>query len=110
LKIKKGNVVEINGCPHKSKILNKWFDGEPREIIHFLFGFNPGAKMSGKIMEAERVFGSISIGIGDYPFHTDGVIKNPSIILDDEVIEQDGSFIHEELTILERDLIKNNYL
>jgi leucyl aminopeptidase (aminopeptidase T) len=108
LNIKKGNVVEIKGDPIKSQILNKWFEGEPREIIHFLFGFNPGATLSGKIMEAERVFGNISVGIGKFPFHVDGVIKNPSIILDDKVIEQDGSFINEELTILEKDLIKNN--
>ena len=107
LDIKKGNVVRISGCPLKSKILNTWFDGEPREIIHFLCGFNPGAKLSGKIMEAERAFGNISIGIGKYPLHTDGIIKNPSLIIDDKVIEQYGSFVHKELSNLEKNLTQD---
>ncbi len=104
LKIRRGSVIEINGCPSKSKILNRWLKGKSKEIQHFCIGFNPGAELSGKIMEAERAFGYISIGIGKSSFHTDGIIKNPSILIDDEVIEQDGSFIQEELSILERNL------
>lgn len=103
LKIKKGSVIEIKG----SKILNRWFEGQTKGIQHFCFGFNPGAKLSGKLMEAERVFGYITIGIGKCPFHTDGVIKNPSILSNDELVEQDGSFIHEELSVLERKLIRD---
>lgn len=56
--------------------LNRWFEGQTKEIQHFCFGFNPGAKLSGKIMGAERVFGYISIGIGKYPclpWHTNWV-------------------------------------
>lgn len=105
LKIKKGRVIEIGGCPVKSKVLNRWFGQEPKELQHFCIGFNPGATLSGKLMEAERVFGCISIGIGKYPFHMDGVIKNPSVLLDDKFIEQEGSFINEELSVLERKLI-----
>lgn len=108
LNIKKGSVIEINGCPSKSKILNRWFEGKTKEIQHFCIGFNPGAKLSGKIMEAERVFGYISVGIGRYPFHTDGIIKNPSILLNDEIMEQEGSFVHGELSILERNLTQDN--
>jgi len=105
LKIKRGSVIEINGCPLKSKVLNRWFEGKTKEIQHFCIGFNPGAKLNGKLIEAERVFGHISIGIGEYPFHTDGIAKNPSILSNDEIIEQDGSFIHKELSILEQNLI-----
>jgi len=108
LKIKKGIVIKINGCPLKSKILNRWLEGKDKEIQHFCIGFNPGAELSGKLMEAERVFGHIAIGIGKYPFHTDGIAKNPSILSNDEIIEQDGSFIHKELSVLERELIQNH--
>lgn len=108
LNIKKGSVIEINGCPSKSKVLNRWFEGKTKEIQHFCIGFNPGAKLSGKIIEAERVSGYISVGIGRYPFHTDGIIKNPSILLNDEIMEQDGSFVHGQLSILERNLIQDN--
>jgi leucyl aminopeptidase (aminopeptidase T) len=107
LKIQNGNVIKINGCPSKSKLLEKWIGRNPKEVEHFCIGFNPGADLSGKILEAERVFGYISIGIGKYPFHTDGIMKNPSILLDDRTIEQDGSFIQEELSIIERELLKD---
>ena len=78
------------------------------EIQHFCIGSNPGVKSPGKLLEAERAFGYISIGIGKYPFHIDEVIKNPSILLNNEYIEQDGSFKHKGLSILERSLIQNN--
>jgi leucyl aminopeptidase (aminopeptidase T) len=106
LKIRRGSVIEINGCPLKSKILNRWFEGKAKKIQHFCIGFNPGAKLKGELSEAERVFGYISIGIGKYPFHTDGIIKNPSILSNDEIIEQDGSFIQKELSSLEQNLIQ----
>jgi hypothetical protein len=35
----------------------------------------------------------------------DDLAKNPSILSNDEIIEQDGSFIHKELSILEENLI-----
>jgi len=97
-KIKKGKVVAIDGGTSKSKIIDQWFDGRNRDIQHFCIGFNPGAKLTGKIMEAERVFGCIALGIGKFPFHSDGIIKNPSILIDNEIIEQDGCFTHEELS------------
>ena len=59
-------------------------------------------------MEAERVFGYLSIGIGKFPFHTDGIIKSPSILFNNEIIEQDGSFVQGELSILARNLIQDN--
>lgn len=109
MKIEKGNVTGINGHPKKSEILNQWFLGRTRDILHFCIGFNPGAELSGKILEAERVFGCISIGIGEYPFHTDGIIKSPSIVLNKEIIERNGSFIHKELMTLEKGIMNSRY-
>ncbi len=106
LEIKHGQVVDIGGTSSETKVLDQWLDGKPKGVMHFCIGFNPGAKWSGKVMEVERVFGSLSIGISRYPFHTDGIIKNPSILLDDEIIEQDGSFIHNELSSLQRKIIQ----
>ena len=106
LNIKKGNVVEISGCPSTSNILNQWLKGQKKEVIHFLIGFNPGANLSRICLEAERVFGHFSIGFCNFPFHTDCVIKDPTILLDDKIVMQDGSFTHEKLSILEKGLIK----
>jgi hypothetical protein len=108
MKIKKGIVTDISGCPLKSTAVNEWFKTRNKEIQHFCIGFNPGAKLTGKIMEAERVFGSLSIGIGKFPFHTDGIIKSPSMLFNNEVIEQEGFFVNGELSILARNLIQDN--
>ena len=98
LKIEQGKVVEISGCSEKSTILKERFRRQPIEIEHFCIGFNPGAKLPSKILEAERVFGSISIGIGKGAFHTDGVIKSPSLKMDNKLIEENGSFISAQLS------------
>jgi len=97
LQIKNGHVTEITGCPVKKKILDQLFKEEPKSVQHFCIGFNPGAKLSGKLMETERVFGCFNIGIGEYPYHIDGIIENPSLLVNGEIIEQDGSFIHKKL-------------
>lgn len=94
--------------PFEIDDLNEWFEAQNKEIQHFCIGFNPGAKLAGKIIEAERVFGYLSIGIGKFPFHTDGIIKSPSILFNNEIIEQDGSFAQGELSMLARNLIQDN--
>jgi leucyl aminopeptidase (aminopeptidase T) len=106
LKIKKGRVTDVNGDSPKSRILSEWFNGKTNEIKHFCVGFHPGARLSGTLIEAERAFGYISIGIGEYPFHTDGVITNPTLLLNNEIIEKDGSFIHKDLAVLENRLLQ----
>ncbi len=106
LKISKGRVTEVNGDSLQSKIFAEWLKGKNNEIKHFCIGFHPSARLSEKLIEAERVFGCISIGIGEYPFHTDGVITKSTLLLDNEIIEKEGSFIHKELSILEKDLMQ----
>jgi len=71
-------------------------------VDHACYGFNPGvARPSGRILEDERVFGCMQFGIGapDYgsPAHTDGVVLNPSVWLDEVQIEEDGCYLHPEL-------------
>ena len=107
LKIKKGSVVEISGCPSKSQILEKWLDGKEKVIKHFCIGFNPGAELSGKIIEAERVFGSISMGFGKHPFHTDGIFENASLLMNGQMIIKNGEFVHKDLSLLGKDLIQH---
>ncbi len=100
MKIEKGRVTEIGGSPAKSKSLKEWFKGQTIHVEHFCFGFNPGARLSGKILEAERSLGCFTVGIGRGFFHTDGIIKSPSIEADGKVIEEKGSFISGELLSL----------
>lgn len=104
LEIRKGRVTDVNSNSLKSRILAEWLNGRTNEIKHFCIGFHPGARLSGALIEAERVFGCISIGIGEYHFHTDGVMINPTLLLNNNIIEKDGSFIYKELSILEKKL------
>jgi leucyl aminopeptidase (aminopeptidase T) len=100
LTVKKGYVTDIGGCPVKSKILTQWLEGKSRKVKHFCMGFHPNAKLSGGLTEAERVYGSIAIGFGDYPFHSDGIMNNPTIWVNDEILEQNGFFTHKSLPSL----------
>ena len=79
------------------------------KIAHFSYGFNPGAQLSGKILEDERVFGCVEIGIGSQvpsfevgpaAAHTDGIMLNPTVILDGKAIEEQGRFVHPYLAEL----------
>ena len=106
LRIRKGHVINIEGCPSKSMILNKWLEGKDKEVMHFCIGFHPGAQLSGNLGEAERTFGNIVIGIGKYPFHTDGIMKNPTLKLNDSIILKNGTFIHHKLSVLEKELFR----
>ena len=83
---------------------------------HFSYGYNPGVlRPSGRVAEDERVFGSVCIGLGSQtvdlvpepnvaPSHTDLTILKPTIVLDDQMIEQDGRYIHPQLVELCRKL------
>jgi hypothetical protein len=104
LEIERGHVVRISGNPAKSRILNEWLEGREKAIEHFCIGFNPGARISSNLVEAERAYGHITIGLGKYPFHTDGVIKNPKLISNGAVLMENNAFMHEKLSVLANDL------
>ena len=99
LGIEKGKPVRIEGCPAKSKILRRWFEKQRRSIWieHFCLGFHPRATLRGKLLEAERTYGSITVGMGKLAFHTDGVMTNASMFAADVPIQEDGAFVREEL-------------
>ena len=93
LTVERGKVFKVEG-KEEAKRLEKWFKSfqHPNcyNIAHISPGFNPGAKLLGNIVEDERVFGCVEIGIGaqsDHflggagraPSHTDGIILGPSL-------------------------------
>lgn len=108
MKVDKGEVTNISGGS-EAKVVENWLNSfaDPNmfKIAHFSYGFNPGARLSGKILEDERIFGCIEIGLGSQrprfkgkvgraKAHTDGVMLNPTVTLDGEIIEQEGRFTH----------------
>jgi len=68
------------------------------KMAHVCFGFNPNAKLSGFILEDERIWGCTEWGLGnvgpmlvppdgiDGATHSDGICLDSSVWLDDKQI------------------------
>jgi leucyl aminopeptidase (aminopeptidase T) len=121
IKIEKGRVVDINGGEQAIKFktwLENFNDPNMFRLAHVCYGFNPGAKLTGNILEDERVWGCTEWGLGylseiDAPSdginaksHCDGICLNSSIWIDDEKIMDKGIVIHSELKKLVEKLRK----
>jgi len=107
LTIKNGAITEVKGGV-EAKIFEQWLahfnDPNMYRIAHYSLGFNPGViQPTGRIVEDERVFGCIEMGIGSQgaqimgktwsaASHTDGVVLNPTILLDGVTMEKDGIY------------------
>ena len=76
-------------------------------LAHASYGFGPGAKLTGNVVEDERVWGSTEWGIGnvgpqlvsDIPggiagaSHTDGICMSSTVYLDGELFLKDGEVV-----------------
>lgn len=110
--IERGRVVEITGGQQAGE-LRRWLDSfaDPNmyRLAHGCYGFNPGARLSGNVLEDERVWGCTEWGLGylsaaDAPpdgiqakSHMDGICLNSSVWLDGVQIMDEGIVIHPEL-------------
>ncbi len=112
LTVEGGYVTQIEGG-REAEVFARWLarfaHPEMYRIAHLSFGFNPGVRrITGRIVEDERVFGCLDIGIGPQslgaPSHTDGIILRPSIVADGVEIEREGVYVHPELVDLCRRL------
>lgn len=109
LEFKEGRIVDVSGDGPEAKIFKDWLDSfnDPNmyRLAHYSQGFNPGVtKITGRIVEDERVFGCMEFGIGSQGIkiggahwnaasHTDGIVLYPTIVLDGELFEEDGVYI-----------------
>lgn len=92
LQFKEGAIARIEGCRIKSEALKRRLNGYQAMLEHFCLGLNPGAAWHGKLLEVERVFGSITVGFGKGFLHTDGIIRNPTLMADDSIIVENCTF------------------
>ena len=65
-------------------------------------GTNDSAKLSGLLLEDEKVMGTVHIALGNnvtmggtfnVPIHLDGVIKKPTVYLDNKPLMKDGKLL-----------------
>jgi len=103
--VKEGYAVKIKGKKEADALketLEQVKDLKAYNIAEFGIGTNPKAKITGNTLEDEKAertchlaFGN-NIGFGgktDVPVHIDGVIKDPTIFIDEKIIIKDGKFL-----------------
>lgn len=118
LTLEHGRITKIEGGS-EARILETWLksfnDPKMFQLAHYAYGFNPGARLTGDILEDERVFGGVEMGfgtqrakfegtIGSASGHTDGIVLNPTVILDGTAIETEGEYVHPKLAALAKAL------
>jgi leucyl aminopeptidase (aminopeptidase T) len=106
MEIEKGFVKNITGGKKTKelvKLLKKFKDKNVYNIAEFAIGTNYKAKITGKILEDEKVDGTVHIAIGDNssfgggktnaPVHLDGVISKPTVFVDGKKIMDNGRLL-----------------
>ena len=102
--IKDGYVTEITGGDEAKALseLLKDKGKEAKNIAELGIGTNDKAAPSGSPLEDEKVMGTVHIAIGDNiiyggkvkaPVHLDGIMKNPTLVIDGKTIIQDGEHL-----------------
>ncbi len=71
-------------------------------LAEFGVGTNPRARVTGNILEDEKVFGTVHLAFGnnihfggqnDVPFHQDGIILKPTVWVDGKKIIEEGRWL-----------------
>ncbi len=104
--VKDGYAAEITGGD-EAKRLRELLEPHGKDaytVAEFGIGTNDKAILTGKILEDEKVMGTIHIAFGDnksmggsvrVASHLDGLVKQPTVWFDDKLIMQDGKFVVE---------------
>jgi leucyl aminopeptidase (aminopeptidase T) len=104
IQVENGFATKISGGVQAKKldsILNK-YGKFARNIAEFGIGTNDKAKLSGIILEDEKVMGTIHIALGDnksmggnvdVPIHLDGIVKKPTVYFDGKLIMKNGKLL-----------------
>jgi len=101
VKIKKGRVAEVeeHACKAELEQLFRKYGSNGRNIAEFGVGTLDSAIITGNTLEDEKVKGTCHIAFGDnasmggkvrVQMHLDGIVKNPTVWLDDTVWMKEG--------------------
>ena len=99
-----GYATKISGgtLAKKLKVMLDKVGKDARNIAEFGIGTNDSAKLSGVLLEDEKVMGTIHIALGNnvsmggsvnVPIHLDGVVKKPTVWMDSKLIMKDGKLL-----------------
>ena len=107
IELESGKVKNIQPIKEKDELVDKFREiceldiPATKTLGEFGIGLNPEAKIIGNILMDEKVEGTVHFAFGDSyglgksrsKFHTDLLIKNPSILVDKKYIMKKGKFI-----------------
>lgn len=103
--VKDGYVTKIEGKDEAKKLsslLKKFNNKKVYNIAELGIGTNYKAKITGIVLEDEKVLGTVHIALGDNtsyggkikaPMHLDGVISKPTIFADNKKIMENGTLL-----------------
>jgi leucyl aminopeptidase (aminopeptidase T) len=101
LEVAHGLVTNVSGHPVSQKLMDVFatYGEDARNIAEFGVGTLDTAQITGLVLEDEKVQGTIHVAIGDnasmggtvhVPVHLDGVMKEPTVYLDDKLWMKKG--------------------
>ena len=107
IEVRDGYAAEITGGAEAARLreLLEPHGPDGRNVAEFGIGTNDKAILTGLILEDEKVMGTIHIAFGDnksmggnvrVASHLDGLIKHPTVWLDDRMILRDGRLLLED--------------
>jgi leucyl aminopeptidase (aminopeptidase T) len=102
--VENGFAEEVTGGEEVQKLLALWeIHGRlSRNVAEFGIGTNDQARITGVILEDEKVLGTIHIAFGDnasmggsvqVQSHLDGLVRSPTVWLDERMIMKDGTLL-----------------
>ena len=102
--VEKGYATKITGGTEARKLVKMLskFGKKGRNIAELGIGTNDKVKLSGNLLEDEKVLGTVHIALGNnksmggkvnVPIHVDGVIKKPTVYFDGKEIMKNGKLL-----------------
>lgn len=101
IKVKDGMAERIENCLELEKKLDA-HGAQARSIAELGVGTNDKAKVTGKVLEDEKVMGTVHVAFGNnaafggtinVPVHLDCILLNPTLAVDDETIIKKGELL-----------------
>lgn len=98
--VEDGYAEKIQGSSKLRRQVN-FLGLKARNIAEIGIGTNPKAKLIKNILEAEKVFGTVHVALGNnkfaggkinVPFHVDGIIRKPTLKVGEKILIKDGKW------------------
>ncbi len=116
LEVRNGRVERVHGS-RSAGTYERWLRSLNDENMfvpaHISYGCNPGAKLTGNVLEDERIWGVLEWGLGNQSetfgaqntraiSHSDGITLKPTLEGDSQLIIKAGKYVHPDLTAAAR--------